>query len=257
MGKLIGFIIVIIFIIFTFLAVYNLYQNSYAIEDVKYVISLSAKALGNCVETTKTNLYGERRGFDKNIYENPVTVDKDKLLIEFYDSLYSNYYDEEVFNKITSDIIAKILVYDDKFYVAGISDKWSPPYFFTKEVGGNIIYLNTSSDVAYYYNASGNKVYSNITSFSITQEEKQQEIIDKLNETVSQLTFDYYRQNGLKIETYNPFKSDGEYIASYSRFNILDGLTFFVVFAENRGIYLDNRELIYKNYNVVGYTMNY
>lgn len=254
MGKLIGFIVVVIFVIFTFLAAYNLYQNNYAIEDVKYAMSLSAKALANCAEGTKTNLNNESIGYGQKNY---IIINKERLLKEFYDSLYSNYYNQEVFNKIKGNLFAKILVYEDKFYVADVNDKWSPPYFFTKEIEGVIIYLNSANDIVYFYNGSSDIVYSNISNFGITQEEKQQEIIRKLNGVVSQHTFEHISQKGLKIETFNPFKLDGEYIAKYGRFNILDGLTFFVVFAEDKRVYLDDKEFRYKNYNVVGYTMYY
>ena len=254
MGKLIGFIVIIIFIVFTFLAAYHLYQNNYAIEDIKYSINLSAKALANCTYITKSNINNQSIGYLKSLN---VVIDKERLLKEFYDSLYLNYYNEEVFNKIKSNLVVKIVVYHDKFYVADVNDKWSPPYFFTIQKSGNIIYFNSKNDLVYYYNATGDKVYSNISNFDIKQEQRQQVIIDKLNSIVSQHTFDQIRQKGLKIETYNPFKADGEYIAKYSRFNILDGLTFFVVFAEDKRVYLDNREFKYKNYNVVGYTMDY
>ncbi|MTI48726.1 hypothetical protein [Sporosalibacterium faouarense] len=255
MGKLVAYIIVISFIVVTFLAAYNLYQNNYAVQDINYALSLSAKALANNVNNTRSNFNNTSKGYKKNMYEESIEVDKERLLQEFYETLYTNYYNEDLYRQIKKNILIKMIVYSDKCYVAKKNDKWSPPYFFTKESGGKLIYFNSNNDLAYYYNSSNNRIYTNISNLGITEKEKQQIVIDKINSIVAQNTYGDNREMGLKIGMYNPFNIDGKYMESYSRFNVLDGLTFFIVHASDRNIFLDNKEFRYNNYTVIGYTM--
>lgn len=110
-------------------------------------------------------------------------------------------------------------------------------------------------DKAYYYDDTGSKVYKDISEYGITLREKNDIIIDKVNETVGRLTYEVGLRDGINIKILNEENDDINYIVQNRHFNILDGLTFFVVFVENKPMEFHGKRLNYKNYNVAGYTL--
>ncbi|SHK59542.1 hypothetical protein [Paramaledivibacter caminithermalis] len=224
-------------------------QNNYGI---KQNLNLASKVIADSIDKNLPNIGNLAKGDEKNTYLD-IGIDKKRLLEEFYNVLYMNTKDKLKFHKIKDSIKMKFVVYHDKFFIANNDDNWSQPFFFTKKVGNTIVYLNIKNDMAYYYDFIGNKIYKPISNFSITKKEKNQIIIDKINSKIAQITSEKNLRKGLGIRILNPEDSDSKIKNHY--FNVLEGVTFFVVYAKNRLFTSNKYEFNYKNYNVAGYTV--
>ncbi len=230
--------------------------NDFNNHNMKESLNLSARALSDSIEKTRINYAELAKDYSKNELS-VIEINKDTLLNEFYDILYKNVLDESRFGSIKNRLILKMLVYYDKFYVADANDNWSIPYYFTTTIGNELIYFNTKNNTAAYYDSSGTIKYNrDISFYSITPVQKNDIIINKINTIVMQYTSEkVVRENGLRIEIKNPANPDNDYRVKKSYFNALNGITFFVVYVENTSIAVNNRDIKYKNYNVVGYTI--
>ncbi|MCX7921391.1 MAG: hypothetical protein N3B21_05125 [Clostridia bacterium] len=257
MGQIMAIILITILIIFTFVPLAVLSENRSEVQLVKQNLNLAARAVCNAIESSEVNYENISKGYERNAIAEEITIDKDRLLGEFNDVLAKNYYDEAKTNGVKSRIYLKVLVYNDKFFVVDKTEEWSLPYFFTYYSNSlsDFVYLSTLSDQAYYY-SGGNKVYQPMTNFGITNEQKNDIIINKINEVVAKYTNDITEIDPLKIEIKNPDKQDIEYKVKHRNFNVLDGITFFVVFAEDTNLFVNSKSFKFKNYNVTGYTLN-
>jgi len=170
-----------------------------------------------------------------------------------YDLLYKNYYHDGAYQEIKQRLILKVLVVNDHFYVANEDDQWSHPYFFLWETTDRSLYLDIRDEVVYYYDGHNNRVEGTLQSFGISEGEKNQRIIDRINDVVAMETATEL-QNGLEIMIQNPSNIEGAYRRRYQNFNVLEGITFFVIYREDLQLEVNQNLLRYKNYNVVGYT---
>jgi len=254
MQQIVAAVVVLLFITFTFITLVYLDNTNSETEGIKQALNLSAKAVACAIDGSKSNYDEMAKGMDRSELSE-IAIDNDKLLSEFYDVLYKNILNNESFERIKAGIPAKVVVYYDRFYIAGNDDKWSPPFYFTHYSGGKLLYLFTKSDIAYYYDNSGIKVFTNIHAENISREQKNDIIINKVNSAIFQYTFDSVTGKGLTVQIRNPENNEAEYKVRHSYFNVLDGITFFVLYKENTGIGVDTREFEYANYNVVGYTV--
>lgn len=255
MGKVIFFIFFIFFIIMVFVPNMILIDNNNDIELMKQNLNLSARALINAVDKNISNVNEIAEGYDKGFYFD-INVDNERLLKEFYDVLRKNVVDTEEYEAAKNSIKLKIVVYNDKFFVANERDLWSPPFFFTLQHEGIEYYLNSKDNKAYYYDDTGNKISDvNISDLGISLKEKNDIIINKINQMVGQLTYETGLRDGITIRIFNKDNNDKNYISENCHFNILDGLTFFVVYASNKHMLFYGKKLNYKNYNVAGYTL--
>ncbi|WP_432409478.1 hypothetical protein [Wukongibacter sp. M2B1] len=245
------FIVLILIIIMVPSMLFISNQNDRVI--MKNNLNLAAKVLINAVDKQVINMDELGEGYIKSIdYE--IRVDRDRLLSEFYEVLFENVLEKSWYEEIKRDIKAKIIVYNDRFYICDNLDRWSPPYYFIDKYNGEPLYLNTMTDTACYYDDLGDKVSSDISFFGISNAEKEDLIINKLNEQIVKYVMNEFKE-GINIKIYNPHKPDGAYKAEYSRFNVLDGLTFFVVYVENDVKSVFDNEIKLSNYQIAGYTL--
>jgi len=126
MGQSIAVIIIVIFLIVLMVPMVLLSNNQYEIRDMKQSLNLSAKVLINAITVDEGNTNDLSEGFSRSRNQE-ISVDKEKLLREFYDVLYKNHYNDEDFQEIKKKLLLKVLVLNDRFYVANIEDQWSHP----------------------------------------------------------------------------------------------------------------------------------
>ena len=255
MGQIMAVIVIMVTIIFVFVPISYLNASNMETEKVKQSLNLAAKAVVNCVEQDISNLDEVMNGYER-IDAIDIKIDKERLLKEFKQVIESNCFNQkEKIKKIEDSILAKALVYHDMFFVADKTDNWSPPFFFTTVRAGKLLYLNTSNDLVAYYDSAGDLKTENISNYSITRKEKNEIIINKINQWVAQYTYELGERRGLNIQIRNPYEHDIEYKIKTSHLNVLDGITFFVVYAENNFLTMNMQEFNFKDYNVVGYTI--
>ncbi len=254
MGQIIAIIIIIIMIAFSFIPMALLNHNQFQVGEIKQNLNLSAKALINSIDKEVVNVDNIAEGFNRS-NEQEVSINKDKLLREFYDVLFKNYHHEKNFAGIKSRLVVKLLVLHDRFYVANLHDQWSPPFYFTDYQLGKQIYFNTRNHTIYYYDETSEKVYQPMELYGTTAEIKNQLIIDKINSVIGNETAIYREEGQLAIEIRNQESNIGDYNSKYQNFNVLEGITFFVIYQEDSKIEINREFFQYKNYNVVGYTL--
>ncbi|MCX8130732.1 MAG: hypothetical protein N3I35_11610 [Clostridia bacterium] len=258
MGQIIAAVLIILFIIFAFVPLAHLNNNHVEIQSVKQDLNLAARAVCNSFKKSFENYESLSEGYEQTACTD-IRLDKARLLREFYDILKKNCYNGIKFSQMKERICLKVLVYSDRFFIADRSDRWSPPFFFNIYKGqpiNDIVALNTvTDDVSFYKNSE--KIILPVThpDVGIMPEEKEQIIINRLNEVISQNTYDEAKKRGLAIKIRNPDKSDMTYRLEYRYFNILEGITFFVLYAEDESVFIHNRSYEFKNYNVAGYTL--
>lgn len=249
MHRIIVITVIFLVLIFTFIPLSHLEFYNRSTEEIKQKLNLSVKVLPYCIDNTDNNYMLLAEGFKRCN-----TINKNKLLDEFHDVLSDNICNEKKYQEIKSGILAKVLVYYDRFYIAGRNDRWSPPYFFTCQDGERLYYVYTRGDYVYYYN-SGNIVTCSLNSTGITKEQRNNIVINKLNSIIAIYTLDTLTGKGLNIKIYNPGCDSPEYKAKNMCFNVLDGITFFVVYSDSENLGLNGKKFRFSSCNVAGYTM--
>lgn len=249
-------------------------NNKAKIENIKQMLNLSAKVLINNIDSENLKLIDVSLGstIPKNV---EISVNKDKLLNDFFDTVYKNLNNTEIFESIKNNIPVKVLVFYDRFFVAGRDNQWSAPYFFTYSNNNKTYYLNNRNTQAYYFEGGEEKTAT------INKSIVDRVIIERINSVVTSYTnanlmkekdSPRYTDKKLYIEIQNPSEINIKNIAGEtnqkkindfmnnrnrkSNFNILNGITFFVVYLEEDYIGIRGSEIIYPNYNVVGYTLD-
>jgi len=185
-----------------------------------------------------------------------VIVDKEELLEDFYELLYMNLLDYKPYKKIKESLPVKILVYKDRFYIAGRNDVWSQPFFFCYEEGtGELLYFNSADTSVYYYDDSNQRIEASVNDFGITPEQKDQFIIDKINMYAEV----YSKENGIgiNIKIKNPNNLNMDYKVPMESYNILEGVTFLLIYSDYSNLQSDNELYSIHDYDVIGYTLKY
>ena len=254
MGQIIALIIILIMAIFLFLPMFNLVENHHEVIDVKRRLVLSSKVLINSIQKEELTK-GDEVGVNKDQFKTEITVDKDKLLSSFYGMLLQNFTNDRKREKIISNINVKILVQHNRMYYAVDESRWELPIFFTYNYMGEIVYLSTNNNLAYFYKNDGSRLYKDISEFGITVEEKEQIIIDTVNNVVSEYSYKEEKGKTLNIRIKNKHREDIHKKMSEASFNVLDGITFFIVYSDEKIRKVNNEEFIFRNYNVVGTTL--
>lgn len=240
-------------------------------HQVKQALNLSARVLADSLENTPVNMRELSMGYARDSTAD-ILVDKNRLLWNFNAMLERNLAGRDGFDAIRERVLAKLLLYGDRFYVAGRDDIWEGPYFFTciadagsspvngefyEKPNGRMLLLNLRDDKVQGLADDGSNIEGKTAGdFGISEELKNDLIIDRINGVIAQYTGDEpERKNGLMIGIRNDHRADKIISGKESFFNILKGITFFVVYGENRSISITGNTIEYKNYNVVGYTL--
>ncbi len=256
MWQITAVILILILTLFVFIPLSYLNENYQERQNIKQNLNLSAKALLGAIEKKSQSVDGLSNGHFSEDLTN-IQVNKELLLENFYELLYKNYYQKRKFDKVKEQIIIKVLVYEDRFFIADQQDKWSPPYFFSMEDprAQRLLYFNTINDNVYYYDNNGIMTWESLDNCGMNSQGKNEIIINKINEVIAQYTSTEATKNGLEIKIKNPDKLDVIYQMENKHFNVLEGITFFVVYTHDTKLSLYNKSFKYDNYSVVGYTM--
>jgi hypothetical protein len=256
MGKIIAYFMVIIMISLCFMSAYKLYGENLYKRELEQSLNLSCKVFKTCIIKTGNKKEAGKRA---PIVEN---IDKEKLLQDFYDILSLNYPNITGYNNIKRNIRLKMIIHGDRMYYAGTNNKWSIPVFFTEynEIPGTEVYFNINDDSVYYYIGT-DKYYTDLNALGITNEEKYELIIDKVNSIVAKntiqrtVTGSQEQVFSAKLNIQNPYTSDNTIKHDMSYFNILEGSTFFVIYTEGLNHQSGNMDFTFKNLAVSGYTI--
>lgn len=254
MGQVVAVIIIVLLVIFIFVPLSFLNSNNAEIRDIKQSLNLSAWALANCVSYEASNIENLANGYERSP-EKCIAVDKDRLLSEFNGILYKNVCNDVKFEAVKGRLYIKVLVYQDMFYIADNKDRWSPPFFFTlQDEAHGLIYLSVNENTAYYYNGLI-KTPVSLGDLGLDEKKRNEIIISSINDKVARFTYEINDRNSLRIQIQNPYINNSEAKVKMSYFNVLEGITFFVVYAEDTRITINSKDFHYKNYNVTGYTL--
>ncbi|MCT4611760.1 MAG: hypothetical protein N4A47_00155 [Clostridia bacterium] len=269
-------------LVFTVMAYFE--GTNYEKQILKHSLNLSSKVLINNINETHANFEEIAQGYtffsEKRVPK--IDINKEKLMDDFHIMMAKNYGDAVKYkSKITQNLTVKVVADYEKFFVAGVNDKWSAPYFYsyTNRHTNKVYYLNTlydegieadtdtrvslytvfnnphdgTEEIDRYYDESDDS-YENKERF---EEElhrlKGYYITNRINAIIAKPAY----TNGLAIEFASNRASESNRVNNFSQdnFNPLEGITFFVVYKEDKNIFLQNDRYDFKNYNVVGFTL--
>lgn len=171
-----------------------------------------------------------------------------------------------------------------------ITDRWLPPFFYTiVDDQQRLIYLNTqNNNTRYYNNGWVDTAVTNIQvdGKALTVEDKYDAIIKKVNQVISTYTLNprnhvlsgnkvVYINPGMDIKIQNQERANPDkafkkintpgvtqeeidrivsYQISHGDFNILDGITLFVVFTDDKEFTFADTFYSFRNYQMAGHT---
>lgn len=167
-------IVISVFIIFLFVPTIFLRTNNTNKENLGQNLHFATMALSDCVEIENVNYDQLSEGYSRYIEaydaaKSNIAIDESKLLLEFNNILFQSCQDPELYAKTQASILNKVLIYNDRFVIAGydnngpkynyrdeikkykdgVVSQFDPPYYFTYTAGGNTYYLNTKNDNLY------------------------------------------------------------------------------------------------------------
>ncbi|HCC07581.1 MAG TPA: hypothetical protein DEP72_05420 [Clostridiales bacterium] len=176
-------IVISIFIIFLFVPTVFLKTNNTDRENMKQNLHFATMAIADCIEIAddtgaSINFDELSKGYMRYIEnfdasKSNIAIDEKKLLLEFNNILFKSCQDPELYAKAQASIVAKILIYNNQFIMAGGSirdgdydykaeldeytdptkiGKFNPAHYFTTDpdpVTGKVYYLNTKNDQLY------------------------------------------------------------------------------------------------------------
>lgn len=254
MGQVVSTVIIVLLVILVFVPLAGLNAENDAVEEIKQSINLSARVLANCVRQDDEALAMLADGY-LEVNGETTEVDMEKLLKEFDEMLRRNCNTQKRYDAVSGNLAARVLVCQDRLYIAGKDGRWSFPFFFTSEIPGiGEIYLQAGSDKAYIYEGVSRK-YITLDEAGITPEQRDDLIIECINKKILSYTWEPARGGSIGIKIRNPLKTSLPASLEDSCFNVLEGTTFFVVYASDRNLDIQWGSFHYKNYNVTGYTL--
>ncbi|HBY19555.1 MAG: hypothetical protein A2Y24_02900 [Clostridiales bacterium GWE2_32_10] len=229
-------IVISVFIIFLFVPAVFLTTTNSNKENLKKNLYFATTALADTIEIEQVNYDELSKGYRRymenfDVNKSNIDIDEPKLLVEFNNLLFKNYQDPELYSKIQASILAKVLIYSNRFvivghqnstnydyktefqkYKDGIVDTFGPAYYFTKTVGTDVYYLNTKDDYVYDENfemVSKKENFSNGVSLTVPNYEyfKKYEI-DMDNDGVVELYYLNTRDNKVYNKYINVMNDD-------------------------------------------------
>lgn len=246
MGKLVATFILTLLI--AVMALMNFFYDNYEYEQDK-----ARAAMAHAAKVLNENYYIE----DGLIFDDldDIKIDEEKLLLDFDNCLFDNYFNYETYTKTRKSIRAKVLVYQDYFIISSSNNVWSAPYYFWYEApGGQMVYLNTKDSKTVYYNSSNVAVEGVIADFGLTSEQKTDLIINRLNDVLGAYTLD--RGNLVNVKVQNPYNLTDDYKREYQSFNVLDGVTFYVIYDNENELFIFQEMFRIDSTEIVGYTLD-
>ncbi|MDD5602887.1 MAG: hypothetical protein PHG48_02235 [Eubacteriales bacterium] len=112
---------------------------------------------------------------------NAAVIDREALLDKYAAVLAGNLEPEgELYERVCGDAF-KVLIEGDRFYVAGSSEKWSIPWFFSTVVEGRLAHLFSGSRLAHIFDDLGNPVETDINALGLTTSSRDKIISEKIS----------------------------------------------------------------------------
>ncbi|MGV8145839.1 MAG: hypothetical protein ACLKAK_03280 [Alkaliphilus sp.] len=253
MGQIVALVVILIMAVFLFLPMFNVVENHHEVIDVKQRLVLSSKVLADSIQKEELTKR-EETAENKDKFKTEIIVEKDKLLSSFYEMLHKNFPNDSKREKIISNIRVKILVDYNCMYYTLNGSRWELPIFFTYDYMEETVYLNTKNNLAYYYDYEGSRVYEGIEKFGISNEGKEQIIINIINRVVAEYSLRKEIGKTLSINIKNKYTEDINKKMEEASFNVLEGITFFIVYSGEK-IKKIEEEFVLRNFNVVGTTL--
>lgn len=273
------------FIIFLFIPSLLLKTINDNRESTEQNMHLATMALADAVHAEDVNYKNMSRGYvteeESNSNISNIGVDEERLLVEFNNILFKSIMDEDKYNDLQNNLVAKIIIYNNYFKVQGktYSENYSyrqqlrdykegkfkgfnPPYYFTTEYMGTTYYLNTQD--LYLYDEKGNIlkkedpnhpgtfIKMTVEDINMTSEKKNQVIISKINSVIADFS------DGLKINIKNPENYHDTFIDIRKKdFNFFEGVTFIVIYKEKKffSSLTGADDTDFRNYAIAGYTL--
>jgi hypothetical protein len=244
---------VILFLIFTsvFVILGLVDRNEYDKADTKQSINLAAKQLINSIDKSSLTTEELSKGYTND--STNINIDMKRLIVNFENTLKRTYPNDIKYESLKKSIKFKSVIYYDRIYFTdkntldSIENIEAPIYFTYHDVAtGRLLYLNTVKTDVYYYDNSNNKIIDNITNYGLSEKQKNEIIINKINTIIRNYT-DNVETKGVTVKIAS--------LEGNQYFNILDGITFLVVYNDSstiNTIFSDNINMY--NYNVTGYT---
>lgn len=156
---------------------------------------------------------------------------------------------------------------------------WLAPMFYTVvDDNGRLLYLNLRDETSTFYQYQGGKSVpvkvSNdtvrIKGQKLTKELRDSLVIDSINRVVQAITYDpAHGSQGFKLQirpddfgskdtsnmSYNERQDYYRQLREVSNFNVLEGITFFIIYAsDDEGVSYNDR-VVLRNYNAAGFTL--
>lgn len=262
-------------------------HEQFAEEQMKHNLNMGSKVLINAIDTSGANSEVLSLGYYLQ-NEDALTIDKSKLVKEFSEVFRSNFANDVAYKEAQRHIPAMLLTYGDRYYLAKIkmSDgdsksldsykiqySWSAPMYYTvTDDSGRLLYLNMRYDTSTYYSGEKATLVKNsevmVGGKTLTPTVRDHLIIDKINTTVGQVTTDPLDDSAsfkINIRARGEFDkepTDKSQVQAYreqlrygSNFNVLEGITYFVLYSSDKNGYLRDKVFRYRNYNAAGFTL--
>ncbi|HAN09031.1 MAG TPA: hypothetical protein DCP90_00275 [Clostridiales bacterium] len=177
-------IIISVFIIFLLIPTIFLKTNNTDKENMKKSLHFATMALADCIEIEDVNFEDLSKGYLRymesfDASKANIAIDEQKLLLEFNNVLFKNCQDPELYAKAQANIMAKVLIYNNRFivqrnnsgmpdydykteiekYKLGQAGKFNPSYYFTVYRDDNKDNIPDSPNDIYYTTTKDDKLY--------------------------------------------------------------------------------------------------
>lgn len=207
-------------------------SNSNRNDEIKNTLNRSCKVIADSIDIEEENIEHIADGYMLE-KRNAVRIDLNRLNVLFDEVLK---YNANGFR--AEDIKLKIVVYDEQFFIKDKNEVWIPMYFRD----GNKI-LNVFDDKY--------RLVEKDEKLELPKGYKKEEkIITQLNGVIKNYMKDMQNSYGIGI------KDTSQINLKNKNFNVLNGVTFFVLYIENNPKLVGAELVKNRNFAVAGYTLN-
>lgn len=225
-------IIISTLIIFLFIGNTISISNNNRNDEIKNILNRSCKVVADSIDIEEENIEHIADGYMLE-KRNSIKIDLNRL-----DNLFESIikYNSKIIN--TEDIKLKIVVYDEQFFIQDKRKTWIPKYLRDDDKILNIFddqYHNLDSEITY----SLPKNY-----------DKEEIIINQINKVIKSYMKDIQNSYSIGI------KNTKDINLKNKNFNVLNGVTFFVLYIENEPKLVGSEIIKNRKFSVAGYTLN-